>query len=124
MRRRKHEISSVDGALDLTSIPVTMKDLKNEWNARKNSGVKKVFVSFLKEDIEYIYAFRFLKEDIEKDRPVVQLAFIRTREEVYSNRDILTDQEREYLRAVVRLFGHRLGYIRKIKEYTLEELGL
>ncbi len=40
------------------------------------------------------------------------------------SREILTDQEREYLRAVVRLFGHRLGYIRKIKEYTLEELGL
>lgn len=43
---------------------------------------------------------------------------------VEENRDILTDQEREYLRAVVRLFGRRLGYIRKIKEYTLEELGL
>lgn len=88
MRRRKHEISSVDGALDLTSVPVTKKDLKDEWNARKHSGAKRIFVSFLKEDIEYIYAFRFLKEDIEKDRPVVQLAFIRTREDVYSNREM------------------------------------
>lgn len=88
MRRRKHAINSVDGALDLTSVPVTMKDLKDEWNARKNSGAKKVFVSFLKNDIEYIYAFRFLKTDIEKDRPVAQLAFIRTREEVYSNREM------------------------------------
>lgn len=32
--------------------------------------------------------------------------------------------EEPVLRAAVRLFGRRVGYVRKIKEYTLEELGL
>ena len=36
----------------------------------------------------------------------------------------LTEEERERLRAMVRLFGRRMDHIREIREYTLEELGL
>ena len=36
----------------------------------------------------------------------------------------LTEEEKECLRAMVRLFGRRMDHIREIREYTLEELGL
>ncbi len=86
MRRRKHTIDVKTGAVDWTTIPVTNIDLIAEWYARKNGGYKRCFVSFLRKDTEYIYAFRFLKADIQNKEPVAQLALIRTKDAVYVNR--------------------------------------
>lgn len=76
------------GALDPTEIPVTREDILTEWETHKTMGCKRLFVSFLKEDTEFIYALRFLKADIEKNTPVAQLAFIRTSEAVYVSHDM------------------------------------
>lgn len=88
MRRRKHSVDFRTGAVDLTAIPVTREDLSKEWNARKEDGMKKLFVSFLKDDTEYVYAFRFLKADLENNTPTAKLAFIRTKEYVCYNEDM------------------------------------
>lgn len=94
MKRRKNPISVKTGALDWTSVPVTRKDLVDEWHALKKYNAKRCFSSFLKGDIEYIYAFRFLKKDTE---PVAQIAFIRTKDACYVNRKMN--------------FGYMCGYI-------------
>lgn len=88
MKRREHMIEVRSGAVDLTEVPVTRKELLTEWETRKTMGFKRLFVSFLRDDTEFIYAFRFLKADLEKNTPVAQLAFIRTSEAVYVSHDM------------------------------------
>lgn len=85
-KRRKHVIGCKGNFLNPIEVPVTRKELIDQWNIFKDYHCKKCFVSFFYQKAgritEFIYAMRFRNQDLEKGEPIAQLAFIRDDETV------------------------------------------